>query len=173
MSTGLVMVLTGDGKGKTTSALGMAMRAVGHGMRVCFIQFIKGSWRYGELEAVKRYSDLLDFYVMGRGFTLKSKDLEKDTRAAAEAWKFAREVIFKGDYQMVILDEFTYILNYEMISMNEFMDVLGRKPRELHLVITGRQAPEQILKAADMITEMQAVKHHYRSGVKAQKGIEF
>ena len=104
MKKGLLMVFTGDGKGKTTSALGLTVRAAGHGMKVCFIQFIKGSWKYGEMEAVKRFADEIDFHVMGRGFTWKSDDLEKDSQAAREAWEFAKEMMSSGRYQLIVLD---------------------------------------------------------------------
>ena len=173
MQKGLLMVFTGDGKGKTTAALGMALRAAGHGMKVCFIQFIKGSWKYGEMEAVKRFGDSIDFRVMGRGFTWKSENIEEDRRLAREAWAFARTAMDSGEYRMVVLDEFTYLLNFGMIETEAAMDVFARKPADLHLVVTGRNAPEILTAAADLVTEMRAVKHPYQAGIKAQKGVEF
>lgn len=170
---GLVIVNTGDGKGKTTAALGMAIRAAGHGMKVCFIQFIKGSWKYGELEAVKRFEDLIDFHVMGRGFTWKSDDREKDKVAARVAWDFAREMMVSGRYHMVVLDEFTYLLTYGMIDLEPVLAALAGKPLGLHVVITGRGAPPQLVAAADLVSQVQVVKHPFASGIKAQKGIEF
>ena len=170
---GLLLVFTGNGKGKTTAAIGMAMRAAGHGLRICFIQFIKGSWKYGEMEAIARFPEYIDFHVMGRGFTWKSDDLDKDRALAGKAWDKAREVIVSGAYDMVILDEFTYLLAYEMIERKEVIEFLRNKPDNLHVVITGRNADPALLEIADLITEMKAIKHPYKQGIKAQKGIEF
>ncbi|MBM9512259.1 cob(I)yrinic acid a,c-diamide adenosyltransferase [Desulfobulbus marinus] len=170
---GLLLVFTGNGKGKTTSALGLSIRAAGNNMPICFIQFIKGSWKYGELDALKRFDDLIDFHVMGRGFTWKSDDLEKDKALARCGWEKAKEAISSGKYKMVVLDEFTYLLKYGMLEKEEVLQVLKNKPEDVHLVITGRDALPEIIDAADLVTEMQAVKHPYKSGIKAQKGIEF
>jgi len=170
---GLLLVFTGNGKGKTTSALGLSIRAAGNDIAVCFIQFIKGSWKYGELEAMKRFDDLIEFTVMGRGFTWKSDDLEKDKALAREAWEKAKEAIANGRYGIVVLDEFTYLLKYEMIDLGEVIEVLKNKPEKLHVVITGRYAAQEIIDLADLVTEMNPVKHPYQDGVKAQKGIEF
>jgi len=170
---GLLLIFTGNGKGKTTAAIGMAMRAAGHGLKICFIQFIKGSWKYGELEAVARFPEYIDFHVMGRGFTWKSDDLEKDRALAGNAWEKAKEVIASGAYDMVILDEFTYLLTYEMIERKEALEFLRNKPDNLHVVVTGRNADPALLEIADLITEMKAIKHPYKQGIKAQKGIEF
>ena len=109
------MVFTGDGKGKTTAALGLALRAIGHGFKICVIQFIKGSWQYGELNSVKRFEDLMDFHVMGRGFTWKSDDFKKDKKTALDAWQFAKQMITSGKYQIIILDELTYLVKLKMI----------------------------------------------------------
>ena len=173
MKKGLLIINTGDGKGKTTAALGMALRAAGHGLGVCFIQFIKGSWKYGELEAVKRHDDCIDFHVMGKGFTWKSEDIEKDRQAAREAWTFALEVMASGRYHTVVLDEFTYLLQYGMVDLQPVLTALANRPAGLHVVITGRGAPKGLVAAADLVTEMRAVKHPLKAGVKAQKGIEF
>ena len=173
MEKGLVIVNTGDGKGKTTAALGQALRAAGHGMKVCFIQFIKGNWRYGELEAVKRFESIIDFHVMGKGFTWKSDDIEKDKAAAQAGWQFAQEALISQRYDMVILDEFTYLLAYRMIDIEPVLAILANRPVALHVVITGRGAPPSLLEAADLVTEMREVKHPLKKGVKAQKGIEF
>ncbi len=170
---GLILVFTGHGKGKTTAALGMTVRAAGHGMRTCFIQFIKGSWQYGEMEAINRFHEEIDFHVTGRGFTWKSEDLKKDTAAAREAWETAKEAIISGDYHTVVLDEFTYLLRYRMIDIEEAVQVLREKPDDLHICITGRDALKELVEIADLVTEMQPVKHPYQQGVKAQKGIEF
>ncbi|MFH0727781.1 MAG: cob(I)yrinic acid a,c-diamide adenosyltransferase [Pseudomonadota bacterium] len=173
MKKGLVMVFTGSGKGKTTSALGLALRSAGHGLKVCFIQFIKGSWKYGELEAVKRYADMIDFHVLGRGFTWKSDDLEKDRAAGRDAWEFARAEIASGRYHLVVLDEFTYLLKYGMIDLQPVLEVLAGKPDHLHVAITGRDAPGDLLSAADLVTEMRAIRHPLAAGIQAQRGIEF
>lgn len=170
---GLMMIFTGEGKGKTTSSIGMAMRAAGHGMKVCFIQFIKGSWKYGEMEAFERFSDTIDFHVIGRGFTWKSDDIEKDKEIARSAWEKAKDAIFSEKYQMVVLDEFTYLLLYGMIDRDEALKVFQEKPKTLHLVITGRNASKEIREMADMVTEMTPVKHPYETGTLAQQGVEF
>ena len=173
MTKGLLIVFTGEGKGKTTAALGMAVRAAGHGLPVCFIQFIKGSWRYGELEAVKRFEGLIDLHVMGKGFTWKSENLEEDVRLAREGWAFACQAIDSGKYHTVVLDEFTYLLHYGMLAVEPCLDVLARRDPAQHVVITGRHAPELLIAAADLVTEMRMIKHPLKIGVKAQKGIEF
>lgn len=167
------MVFTGNGKGKTTSAIGLSMRAAGHGMKVFFLQFIKGSWKYGEMDAFERFSDLIDFQVIGRGFTWKSDNLDKDRETARGAWEKAKEAIFSGKYQMVVLDEFTYTLLYNMLDIEEVVQVLSEKPVELHVVVTGRQAPDEICGMADLITDMLPVKHPLKEGIAAQKGVEF
>ena len=170
---GLIAVFTGNGKGKTTSSLGLALRALGHGQRVCIIQFIKGSWKYGELESAKQFSTLLDFHVMGRGFTWKSDDIEKDKQLAREAWDYAKLVIEENRYAMVILDELTYLPHYKMLDEQEILSVLEKKPTEQHVVITGRYASDALIELADLVTEMKDIKHPYTNGVKAQKGFEF
>ncbi|MCL1981313.1 MAG: cob(I)yrinic acid a,c-diamide adenosyltransferase [Proteobacteria bacterium] len=173
MSKGLLIVFTGNGKGKTTAALGMAMRTAGHGLKVCFIQFIKGGWHYGEIDAVKRFEGLIDFHVMGKGFTWKSDNIEEDARLAREAWDFARRMIASGVYHTVVLDEFTYLLHYQMLACEPCLEFLNGRPAGQHVVVTGRYAPEQLLATADLVTEMQVIKHPLESGIKAQKGIEF
>ncbi|MGD9189217.1 MAG: cob(I)yrinic acid a,c-diamide adenosyltransferase [Desulfobacteraceae bacterium] len=173
MKKGLLMVNTGDGKGKTTAALGLAMRTAGHGLKVCFVQFIKGSWKYGELAAVERFGELIDFHVMGKGFTWKSKDLEKDKAVARQGWDLAREAMASQRYHLVVLDEFTYLLAYQMIGLQTVLDGLNERPHDLHVLVTGRDAPQALLDLADMVTQMQVVKHPLKSGIKAQKGIEF
>ena len=170
---GLLMVFTGNGKGKTTAALGLTFRALGHDQRVCFIQFIKGSWKYGELEAAKRFTDLLDFHVMGRGFTWKSDNLAKDIAVAREAWEFAKKIIAENRHHLVVLDELTYLVTYKMIDEQEMVDVLTRRDPSMHIVVTGRGAGKKLIQAADLVTEMCEIKHPYKKGIKAQKGIEF
>ncbi len=126
---GLILIFTGHGKGKTTAAIGITMRAVGHGFKTCFIQFIKGSWKYGEMEAIAKFPDNIDFHVMGRGFTWKSDDLDKDRAVARKAWEKVKEVIFTGQYKMVILDEFTYLLIYDMIDRNDSLEFWPINPQ--------------------------------------------
>ena len=173
MKKGLLIVNTGDGKGKTTAALGMAMRAAGHGLKVCFIQFIKGSWKYGELDAVKKFAGTIDFHVMGKGFTWKSDDIEKDRAAARDAWGLAQAAMTGDKYQLVVLDEFTYLLMYNMVDLQPVMETLAARPKDLHVVVTGRAAPPALIEAADLVTDMQPVKHPLQAGIRAQKGIEF
>jgi len=170
---GLIMVHTGYGKGKTTAALGLAFRALGHGSPVCIIQFIKGTWKYGELYSAKRFDDLLEFHVAGEGFTWKSKDIERDRRAAMEGWELARAKIQEGLHHLVILDEFTYALNYRMVDEGEVIASLRQKPKGLHVLVTGRDASAALVDIADLVTEMRDMKHPFKSGVQAQKGIEF
>ena len=172
-SKGLLIVYTGNGKGKTTAALGLTLRALGHGWPVCFIQFIKGSWKYGELNAVSRFSELLDFHVMGRGFTWKSDDLGKDAAAARKGWDLARQVFAEGRHRLVVLDELTYLIKYQMLTEDEVLDTLARRGPQVHAVITGRGAGEGLLRAADLVTELREVKHPYKQGIRAQQGIEF
>jgi len=170
---GLIAVFTGNGKGKTTAALGLAFRAMGHGHRVCIIQFLKGSWKYGELEAAERFKPLLEFHVMGRGFTWKSDDLEKDKAAAREAWDFAMRTIHDNRHELIILDELTYLSHYRIIKEEEILAVLKDKPASMHIAITGRYASEALIQTADLVTEMREIKHPFHNGVKAQKGMEF
>lgn len=173
MKKGLLMVHTGDGKGKTTAALGLALRAIGHGMKVCVIQFLKGSWKYGELEAAKCFGDALEIHVMGKGFTWESENIEDDKRLAREAWEFAKTVIASGRYALVILDELTYLITYKFLEEREILDVLTHRPADLHVVVTGRGASQGLIEAADLVTEMTMIKHPFNAGLKAQKGIEF
>lgn len=170
---GLLLVFTGNGKGKTTAALGLAFRALGHGQRVAVIQFIKGSWKYGELETAKCFPDQLDFHVLGRGFTWKSDDLDKDIATARAAWKFACDLLVENRHQLVILDELTYLVTYNMISEEELLAGLALRPEGMHVVVTGRGASPGLIEAADLVTEMCEIKHPYKDGVKARKGIEF
>lgn len=169
----LLLVFTGNGKGKTTSALGLAFRAMGHGLPVCMIQFIKGNWRYGELEAADRFSSLFDVHVMGRGFTWQSDDPDKDVKAALAAWSFAEKTIKEGRYHLLILDELTYLITYGMLDEQVILRGLQARPDSMHIVVTGRGATSGLIEVADLVTEMRDVKHHYAAGIMAQKGIEF
>ena len=170
---GLIIGNTGYGKGKTTAALGMAFRTLGHGLPVCIIQFIKGTWKYGELYSAERFADLLEFHVVGKGFTWKSKDLESDRQTALEGWELAKAKIKEGRHSLVILDEFTYALNFKMVEKEEAIAFLKHKPEEIHVMVTGRDAPPALVEIADLVTDMRELKHPFRSGITAQKGVEF
>ncbi len=173
MTTGLLIVHTGEGKGKSTAAFGMALRAWGHGMRVGVVQFIKaedGDW--GEVRAARKLG--LDWQAVGDGFTWLSQDMEATIARARRGWRQAQEKIRSGDYDLLILDEFTYPLNLGWLETDEVLTWLtANRPPELHLVITGRDAPPRLLEAADLVTEMRLVKHPFQRGVQAQRGVEF
>jgi cob(I)alamin adenosyltransferase len=172
---GLIIVHTGPGKGKTTAALGLAMRAVGSGLRVLMVQFIKGSWHYGELDAAEMLGkDKLTIRPMGRGFVKLGGEIDpEDRKAAEEAWAFARAQLFSGDYDMIILDEINYALNYGLLAVGPIVEALKQKPERVHVVLTGRSAPAEIVELADTVTEMREVKHAYQKGIEAQRGIEY
>lgn len=169
---GLILINTGNGKGKTTAAIGTAFRALGHGMRVGMIQFIKGKWKVGERKLGEQTPNLT-WITMGHGFTWKSLDLDRDRAAARAAWSTARGWLQEDSYDLVILDEITYVINYDFISLDEVLSALQARRDDLHVILTGRDAPAELITIADVVTEMQAVKHPYREGVSAQKGIEF
>jgi cob(I)alamin adenosyltransferase len=173
MVQSLLILNTGHGKGKTTAALGQVFRALGHGFHVCVLQFLKGSWKYGELEAAKRFSDLMEIHALGKGFTWKSENIEEDIQLAREAWAFAKQIIFSGKFKMVVLDELTYLITYGVVPEEEILDCLKNRPSEVHVVITGRDASRGLIELADLVTEMNDIKHPFHNGVKAQRGIEF
>lgn len=170
---GLVIVHTGKGKGKTTSALGMAMRAAGHGMHALMIQFIKGKWRTGELRAAEKLAPYFELRPVGKGFVWKPDTFEEDVQAAREAWSEARQAVLSGEYDMVILDEINCVVDCKLLPMEEVLSLIREKPADMHLVLTGRNAYPQVIEAADLVTEMIEVKHPFQGGVKAQRGIEF
>lgn len=172
MNRGLVIVNTGNGKGKTTAALGAALRAAGTGMNVCIIQFLKGSWKYGELESLKKIPEI-EIHQMGTGFTWEKESLDEDRQLARTAWEKCREAVLSGRYGMVVFDEINYVLGYGLLDEDEVINFLQQRPDGVHIILTGRKAPERIQEAADMVTEMREVKHHFKKGVKAQKGIEY
>ena len=173
MSQSLIIVNTGHGKGKTTAALGQAFRAIGQGFNVCFLQFLKGSWKYGELEAAKKFGSLMEIHALGKGFTWKSENINEDIKLARDAWAFAKEVIASGKFRMVVLDELTYLINYEMVPEEDILFTLRNRPTDLHVVVTGRDASQGLIDLADLVTEMIEVKHPFTLGIKAQRGIEF
>ena len=170
---GLLIVNTGSGKGKSTSALGLIMRAAGHGMRVAFVQFIKGTWDTGEQRALTRFSDLVTHRVMGDGFTWDTQDRQRDIASARKAWEQALEFIRDDEHALVVLDELNIALRYEYLPVDEIVAALKSRPFMKHVVVTGRNAPGALIEAADLVTAMEQVKHPFRDGVKAQKGIEF
>jgi len=170
---GLLMVHTGKGKGKTTAAMGLAARAVGNGMKICIVQFVKGVWNTGERVVLEKFPDQVVMKAMGEGFTWDTQDRQRDIAAAEAAWAYAKEAIANPDYQMVILDELNIVLRYDYLPLDDVIDTLKNKPRDKHVVVTGRNAKDELIEIADMVTEMEMVKHHFRGGVKAQLGIEF
>lgn len=171
---GLIIVHTGEGKGKTTAALGMAFRAAGHNYRVFIGQFIKGSRHYGELVTAERLKEWIEIHPMGEGFTWETRNRERDTQKAHEAWAFFKARLLSGDYRLVILDEINYVIDYGYLPVEWVLEALGRKPAETHVVLTGRNAHPKIVEIADLVTEMRLVKHPFEDqGIPAQSGIEF
>jgi cob(I)alamin adenosyltransferase len=172
---GLIIVHTGPGKGKTTAAMGTALRAVGQGMRVLMLQFLKGSWHYGELDAVKAFGDKFIMKQMGRGFVKvgTEKPDPEDVRMVEEAWAEAHTAIHSREWDLVILDEINYAISYGMLDPAKVVESLKHKPDLVHVILTGRNAHLTIVELADTVTEMRQVKHAYEKGVMAQRGIEY
>ena len=176
MEKGLVIVYTGKGKGKTTAALGIALRAVGYKKKICMIQFIKGSWHYGEMHSSKKLEPEFEMIAVGKGFVgiLDDKSPKEDHKETAkEAIRISKEKIRSGIYDIVILDEINYAVNLELISIKEVMELIESKPSETDLVLTGNYAKKEIIETADLVTEMKEVKHPFQLGIKAKKGIDF
>ena len=170
---GLLIVHTGKGKGKSTAAFGMVMRCVGHGLRTGIVQFVKGRWDTGERSVLGRFPDLVTFKAMGEGFTWETQDRARDIAAARAAWTQAQAMIADPSYRMVLLDELNIVLRYDYLAVAEVVAALTARRPDLHVVVTGRNAPDDLIAAADLVTEMTLVKHPFREGVKAQAGIEF
>jgi len=172
---GYIVVLTGNGKGKTTSALGMAVRAIGQGLRVAMLQFLKGSWKYGELETARRLAPDLTIQPLGEGFVHVDPENPDpaDVRRAQQAWETCKEALFSGDYGMVIFDEINNAIAYGLLPVDDVVATLEQRPPGIHVVLTGRDAHPRILELADLATEMTEIKHPYRAGLPARKGIEF
>ena len=170
---GLLIVHTGKGKGKSTAAFGLTVRALGNGMRVGVVQFVKGAWATGERNILEKFPDQVTMKAMGEGFTWDTQDRQRDIAAARAAWEVAKEMIADPGYQMVVLDELNIVLRYSYLPLAEVLEGLAAKPRDLHVVVTGRNAKPELIDMADLVTEMTMVKHPFRSGVKAQAGIEF
>jgi cob(I)alamin adenosyltransferase len=168
----LTIVYTGNGKGKTTAALGMLLRSWGRGLSVCMLSFIKAETsNYGEERAARKLG--IELIPLGGGFTWLSKDLEKDRALAQRCWSLCREKIESGDYDIVVLDEITYPINYGWLDIDEVIDTLRGRPEDLHVVITGRDAPQALMDYADLVTEMKEIKHPFNQGIKAQPGVDF
>ena len=170
---GLLIVHTGKGKGKSTAAFGLVFRALGNGFKVAVVQFVKGKWETGERVALERFPDQVTMTAMGDGFTWETQDRQRDIAAAEAAWERAKALIMDEEHQMVLLDELNIVLRYDYLDLAEVLAVLRDKPAMKHVVVTGRNAKDELVELADLVTEMEMVKHPFRSGVKAQKGIEF
>ena len=170
---GLLIVHTGKGKGKSTAAFGMVFRHIGHGMRAGVIQFVKGAWGTGERTVLEKFPELVTIKAMGEGFTWETQDINRDIAHARAGWEEAKRMIADPSYKMVMLDELNIVLRYDYLPLAEVLDVLRNRPADKHIVITGRNAKEELIEIADLVTEMELIKHPFRSGVKAQAGIEF
>ncbi len=175
---GLLIVHTGKGKGKSTAAFGLVMRAMGNGMRVGVIQFVKGKWDTGERAVLEHFPDQIEIHAMGEGFSWDTQDKARDIAAARKAWEKSKEMIEASrgpnpQFDMILLDELNIVLRYDNLPLDEIVETLSNKPEDLHVIVTGRNAKDELIEIADLVTEMAQIKHPFRSGVKAQKGIEF
>ncbi len=170
---GLLIVHTGKGKGKSTAAFGMAMRAIGHGMRIGIVQFIKGAIETGETAVLNAFPEQVTMKRMGEGFTWETQDKQRDIAAAGAAWAEAKSMIGSGAYDMVVLDELNIALRYDYVDLEEVVAFLKGRPERVHVVVTGRNAKDELIEVADLVTEMTMVKHPFRDGVKPQAGIEY
>ncbi len=170
---GLLIVHTGKGKGKSTAAFGMVMRCLGHGLRVGVVQFVKGRWQTGERGLLERFPDLVTINTMGMGFTWETQDRARDIAAARAAWDQAKALMADPAYKLLLLDELNIVLRYDYLPIAEIVETLTARRPDLHVIVTGRNAKPELIEAADLVTEMTMVKHPFRSGVKAQAGIEF
>ena len=170
---GLLIVHTGPGKGKSTAAFGLIMRALGHEWPIGVVQFIKGAWSTGERKALERFADLVRWHSMGEGFTWETQDRARDIAAAEAAWAKAKELMADPAIRLLVLDELNIALRYDYLPLEAVVDTLKNKRADLHVVVTGRNAKAELIEAADLVTEMTLVKHHFAAGVKAQEGIEF
>ena len=178
ISKGLLIVHTGKGKGKSTAAFGLVVRALGNGMKVGVVQYVKGKWQTGERGVLEHFPEQVEIRTMGEGFTWETQDRARDIRAAENAWEVSKRMIeaSRGDdpkYDMVLLDELNIVLRYGYLDLAEVVGFLSSRPERLHVIVTGRNAKPELIEAADLVTEMTMVKHPFRAGVKAQKGIEF
>ena len=172
MKKGQILLNTGDGKGKSTAAFGVVARTLGHGKKVCVIQFIKSPGDYGEVNFFRDEKNI-EWHIEGRGFTWKSEDLEKDKVLAQKGFELAKEKISSDKYDLIVLDEITYLTNYNFINIEELIKALDNRPENLDIILTGRNADGRLVEIADTVTEMLKIKHVFDNGVKAKKGIEF
>jgi len=170
---GLLMVHTGKGKGKSTAAFGLVIRAMGNGMRVGVVQFVKGKWQTGERDILENFPERVTIRTMGEGFTWDTQDRQRDIAAAKAAWQVSCEMIADESYDLILLDELNIVLRYDYLPLAEIVQALDARRDGLHVVVTGRNAKDELIEAADLVTEMLEVKHHFKAGVKAQTGIEF
>ena len=170
---GLLIVHTGKGKGKSTAAFGLAARAIGNGMKVGVVQFVKGKWATGERAVLERFPDLINVRVMGEGFTWDTQDRQRDIAAAKKAWESAKEFLADPSYRLVVLDELNIVLRYDYLDLDDVLAGLAARDQGQHVVVTGRNAKPALIEMADLVTEMTEIKHPFRAGVKAQVGIEF
>ncbi|KAA2242301.1 cob(I)yrinic acid a,c-diamide adenosyltransferase [Salinarimonas soli] len=173
LEKGLLIVNTGPGKGKSTAAFGLMLRALGRGFRVGVVQFVKGAWETGERLALERFADQIEWHTMGEGFTWETQDRARDVAAAERAWGKAGELMARDDIRLVVLDELNIALRYDYLPLADVVAALRARRPDLHVVVTGRNAKPELIEAADLVTEMTLVKHHFAAGVKAQEGIEF
>ncbi len=170
---GLLIVHTGKGKGKSSAAFGMVLRAIGHGFKVAVVQFVKGKWQTGERTVLEAFPDQVDIFTMGEGFTWETQDRQRDLAAARSGWDKAKACLANPAYRMVLLDELNIVLRYDYLPLTEILDALANKLPDQHVIITGRNAKDELIEMADLVTDMTMVKHPFRSGVKAQAGVEF
>jgi cob(I)alamin adenosyltransferase len=170
---GLLIVHTGTGKGKSTAAFGLALRMLGRGKRVGVVQFIKGAWHSAERDALEKFGDQVSWHTMGEGFTWDTQDLKRDIAAAERAWAKTKELMADDSFALIILDELNIALRYDYLNLHSVVAELSARRHDLHIVVTGRNAKPELVAAADLVTDMSLVKHHFAAGVKAQPGIEF
>jgi cob(I)alamin adenosyltransferase len=170
---GLIIVHTGKGKGKSTAAMGLALRSIGHGLKVGIVQFVKGAWETGERDVLDKFPDLVTIKAMGEGFTWDTQDRQRDVAAAMKAWAAVQEMMADPGYHMVIADELNIVLRYDYLDADAVIKALQAKRPDLHVVVTGRNAKAELIDIADLVTEMTQIKHPFRDGVKAQIGVEF
>lgn len=169
---GRLIIHTGDGKGKTTAALGTVFRALGHGFKVCVIQFLKGKGEYGERLMAAQLENL-DWFICGRGFVFNTENIEQDRQVALEGFELAKEKIESDSYDLIVLDEITYLPLYNFLDVEKIVELLNNRPERLSVIMTGRGAHDRLIEVADTVSEIKSIKHGYQQGIKAQKGIEF
>jgi cob(I)alamin adenosyltransferase len=170
---GLIIIHTGKGKGKSTAAFGMVFRCIGHGMKSGIVQFVKGAWATGERTVLEKFPELVTIKAMGEGFTWETQDRARDIAHARAGWEEAKRMIADPELRLVLLDELNIVLRYDYLPTEEVIETLRNKPADKHVIVTGRNAKDELIEIADLVTEMEQVKHPFRSGVRAQKGVEF